>query len=93
MSYKRGLSVVWKGRIAIGNRHNSDLYLKIDAFKKLTKSLKNSYNQWQKIWEKLLFRQFCISTPFPLLTVLRNNEQNLGLAMLWVLKTCIKMWQ
>ena len=45
VSYKRGLSVVWKGRIAIGNRHNSDLYLKIDAFKKLTKSLKNSYSQ------------------------------------------------
>ena len=33
---------------------------------------------------KLLFGQFCVSTPFPLLTMLRNNEQNLRQVMLWV---------
>ena len=41
-----------------------------------------SDNQWQKLWEKLLFGQFCVSLPFPLLTMLRNNEQNLCQAML-----------
>ena len=24
-----------------------------------------SYNQWQKLWEKLVFGQFRVSTPFP----------------------------
>ena len=43
--YKRGLSVVWKIPVLIGNRNDSDLFLKIDALKKLTKSLKNSCNQ------------------------------------------------
>ena len=43
--YKRGLSVVWKSPVLIGNRNDSDLFLKIDALKKLTKSLKNSCNQ------------------------------------------------
>ena len=33
---------------------------------------------------KLLFEQFFVSTPFPLLTMLRNNEQTLVQAMLWV---------
>ena len=42
------------------------------------------YNQWQKLWEKVLFGQFCVSLPFPLLTMLRNNEQNLRQAMLSV---------
>ena len=41
-------------------------------------------NQWQKLWEKLLFEQFRVSTPFLLLPMLRNNEQNLPQAMLWV---------
>ena len=44
----------------------------------------NIYNQWQKLWEKLLFGQFCVSLPFPLLTMLRNNERSLRQAMLWV---------
>ena len=42
------------------------------------------YNQLQKLWEKLLFGRFRVSTPFPLLKALRNNEQNLRQAMLWV---------
>ena len=42
------------------------------------------YNQWQKLWEKPLFGQFCVSLPFPLLTMLRINEQNLRQAMLSV---------
>ena len=42
--YKCGLSVVLKSHIRIGNRHDSDLFLKIDALEKLTKSLKNRYN-------------------------------------------------
>ena len=32
----------------------------------------------------LLFGQFCVSTPFPLSTMLRNNEQKLRQAMLRV---------
>ena len=32
----------------------------------------------------LLFEQVRVSTPFPFLTMLRNNEQNLRQAMLWV---------
>ena len=36
-----------------------------------------TYNQCQKLWEKLQFGQFCVSTPFPLSTMLRNNEKNL----------------
>ena len=43
-----------------------------------------TYSQGQKIWEKLLFGQFCISLPFSLLTMLRNNERILRRAMLWV---------
>ena len=43
-----------------------------------------NYNLWQKLWEKLLFGQFRVPNPFPLLTRLRNNEQNLCQAMLWV---------
>ena len=39
-------------------------------------------NQQQKLWEKLLFGQLLVSTP--LLTMLRNNEQNLRQAMLWI---------
>ena len=35
-------------------------------------------------WKKLLFGQLRVSTPFPLLTVLRNNKQNFRQAMLWV---------
>ena len=42
-----------------------------------------TYNQWQKLWEKLIFGQFFVSAPFPLsLTMLRLNEQNFGQAML-----------
>ena len=41
-------------------------------------------NQRQKLWGKLLFRQFCVSPPFPLITMFRNNEQNLRQAMLSV---------
>ena len=41
-----------------------------------------SDNQWQKWWGKLLLRQFFVS--FSLLTLMRNNEQNLKQAMLWV---------
>ena len=44
-----------------------------------------NYNQWQKLWKKRLFGQLLVSTPFPLLTMLRNNEQNLRQAMLWIL--------
>ena len=36
-----------------------------------------SDNQWQKLWQKLLFEEFCVSTPFSLFTMSRNNEQNL----------------
>ena len=43
-----------------------------------------SYSQWQNSWERLLFGQFCVSTPFPLLTMLKNNEQKLRQALLWV---------
>ena len=43
-----------------------------------------SANQWQRLWEKLLFEQFCVSTSLTLLTMLRNNEQKLRQAMLWV---------
>ena len=34
--------------------------------------------------KKMLLEQFCVSTPFPPLTMLRNNEQDLRQAMLWV---------
>ena len=44
-----------------------------------------SDNQWQKLWEKLLFGQFCVSSPFPFLPMLRNIEQKLRQAMLSVL--------
>ena len=40
-----------------------------------------TYNQWQKLWEKLLFGQFRVSTPFPPLTILRNNQQSLRQAI------------
>ena len=43
-----------------------------------------NYNQWQKLWEKLLLGQFCVPLPFFLLTMLRNNQQSLRQAMLWV---------
>ena len=43
-----------------------------------------SYNQWQKLWEKLLFGQFRVPILFPLLTMLRNNKENLRQAMLWI---------
>ena len=46
--------------------------------------LQHTYNQRQKLWKKLLFGQFCVSTLFPLLTMLRNNDQKLRQAMLWV---------
>ena len=55
----------------------------------LTKIL--NYNYWQKLWEKLLFVQFLVSAPFPLLTMLRNNEQNLRQAMSWVRKQAFKI--
>ena len=41
-------------------------------------------SQRQKLWEKLLLGQFRVSASFPLLTMLRNNEQNMRQAMLWV---------
>ena len=37
-----------------------------------------SENQWQKLWEKLLFGQFCVSVPFPFWTMLRNNVLQQG---------------
>ena len=40
------------------------------------------YNQWQITWEKLLLGQFLVSTTFPLLTMLWNNEQILHLAVM-----------
>ena len=43
--YKRSVSFAWKSPVLVGNRNDSDLFLKIDALKKLTKSLKNSYKQ------------------------------------------------
>ena len=43
-----------------------------------------SDNQWQRLWEKLLFEQFCVSTSLTLLTMWRNNERKLRQAMLWV---------
>ena len=36
-----------------------------------------SEGQWQKLWQKLLFEEFCVSTPFPVFTMLRKNGQNL----------------
>ena len=45
-------------------KHISLLYLCI-----FQKSIRKSYNKWQKLWEKLLFGQFCVSLPFPLLTI------------------------
>ena len=48
------------------------------------KNIYFTYIQWQKLWEKLLFEQFRVSTHFPLLTMLRNNKQKLRQAMLWV---------
>ena len=52
----------------------------LESFLKKQKKISN-YNQGQKLWEKLQFR---VSTPFSLWTMLRNNEQNLRQAMLWV---------
>ena len=43
-----------------------------------------SDNQWQKLWEKTLIRQFRVFTPFSIWTMLINNEKNLRQAMLWV---------
>ena len=56
----------------------------MNKFHEPVKEVRYIYNQLQKLWEKLLFGQFRVSTPFPLLTMLRNNEQNLRQAMLWV---------
>ena len=42
------------------------------------------YGSVTKIMEKLLFEQFHVSTPSPLLTMLRNNEQNLRQTVLWL---------
>ena len=33
--------------------------------------------------KKMLFEQFRLFTPFPLLTMLKNNEQNLRQVILW----------
>ena len=57
--------------------------------RKTKRTLKKSYNQCQKLWEKLLFGQFCISAAFPLLTILRKNEKKLRQAMLWGVQHCI----
>ena len=53
-------------------------------YKDFIKKLQLFCYQWQKLWEKLLFGQFHVSTHFPLLTMLRNNKLNLRQAMLWV---------
>ena len=37
-----------------------------------------------KIMGKLLFEQFCVSIPFPRLTMSRKNEQKLRQVMFWV---------
>ena len=44
----------------------------------------DTYNQSQKLWGKPLFGQFCVSLPFPLLTMLRKNERSLRQELLWV---------
>ena len=68
-------------QIGPGSKINrSQLKLASPFLKRLIKD----YNKWQKLWEKLLFGQFCVSTHFPLLTMLKNNEQKLRQAMLWV---------
>ena len=40
----------------------------------VNKRSKEIYGQWQILWEKLLFGQFLVSSPFPLLAMLKNNE-------------------
>ena len=44
----------------------------------------SSDNHWQQLWVKVRTRRFCVSLPFPLLTVLKNNQENLPQGMLWV---------
>ena len=56
--------------------------------KKKSTTLK-AFHIFQKISDKnygkkLLFGQFCVSLPFPVLKMLRNKEKNLGQAMLLV---------
>ena len=41
-----------------------------------------TYNQWQKLWEKLLYGQFLFS-PLFLLNNVENNKQNLRQDILW----------
>ena len=43
-----------------------------------------SDNRWQRLWKKLLFGQFCVSTSCPLLTILGNTEQKLRQTISWV---------
>ena len=48
---------------------------KLDADPKTIQiNFTGNYNQWQKLWEKPLFGQFCVSLPFFLLAMLRNND-------------------
>ena len=56
----------------------------MSKFHEPVKEVRYIYDQLQKLWEKLLFGQFRVSTPFSPLTMLRNNEQNLRQAMLWI---------
>ena len=58
-------------------------YTNIDKVEKFYHSCLRTYNQRQKLQEKLLSEQFRVSTPFSLLTMLRTNEQNLRQAILW----------
>ena len=39
---------------------------------------------WQKLWEKPLFGQWCVSKLFPILTMLRDNQQKFRQAILCV---------
>ena len=41
-------------------------------------------NQWEKLWENILFEQSFVSTPFPLLKMLTSNAQKLRQDMLSV---------
>ena len=72
------------------DRQNRNIYILFITHKPnirillLLPKLATSYNQWQKLGEKLLLGQFHVSSPVPLLTMLGNKGQNLRQAMLWV---------
>ena len=53
--------------------------------RKTCKNLDNTYKQQSvaKTMGKTAIGQFCVSTPFPLLTMLKSNEKKLHQAVLW----------